>query len=163
MTYICVPSFYTNNAATIPNPMGTRSERMRTPLQSAPRNLAAEPGATCPPGQSEATESPWQRRRGALLRWPEPSGPQWHLEAPWFMRFPILASRIPRRGAPGQAGVLVSGWAVLGRLGSRGRLDQAPSLDLAALRQASLAEKGGEGLASPSDQDAGMEGEDRRG
>lgn len=102
--------FLPNNTATIPKTMGTRSGRIRTPLQPAPKNLDAEPGATCPPGQSEASESPWQQRRGARLQWPEPAGPQWNLEAPRFMRFPLLASRIPRLGSPGQAGRSWAGW-----------------------------------------------------
>lgn len=55
-----------------------------------------------------------------------------------------------------QAGQSWAGWAVLGRL------DQAFSLDLAALRQASLAENVGE-KAPQSDQDVSMEGANRRG
>lgn len=67
------------------------------------------------PGPSEVSELPWQRRRGALLRWPEPSGPQWHLEAPRFMRFPSWA--------PESSGWVVwAGWAVLGRMGGLTRL-----------------------------------------
>lgn len=75
--------------------METRSERMKAPLQAVRKRRRAEPKAACPPGQSEASESPWQPGGGGevlsalqgpqALLWPESAGPQ-DLHAPRFLR-----------------------------------------------------------------------------